>query len=130
MGAKLRAVAGHPVARRLSADLPRRRLLFARHAAGGMAHGDAVQSRRLSDQRVPLDLLRQGRCRDRGQYGRGRLLPGAVPDRKSVVSGKSVSVRVDLGGRRIIKKKRSYKDTNYYTSTTIQEIASPQHTQT
>src|SRR3546814_7681312 len=27
------------------------------------------------------------------------------PDRKSVVSGKSVSVRVDLGGRRIIKKK-------------------------
>src|SRR3546814_16674607 len=27
------------------------------------------------------------------------------PDRKSVVSGKSVSVRVDLGGRSIIKKK-------------------------
>src|SRR3546814_18569809 len=32
-------------------------------------------------------------------------------DRKSVVKGKSVSVRVDLGGRRIIKKKtrRSHK---------------------
>src|SRR3546814_20458359 len=28
-------------------------------------------------------------------------------DRKSVVSGKSVSVRVDLGGRRLIKKKIS-----------------------
>src|SRR3546814_20420665 len=28
-----------------------------------------------------------------------------VPDRKSVVEGKSVSVRVDLGGRRLIKKK-------------------------
>src|SRR3546814_21096917 len=28
----------------------------------------------------------------------------AQPDRKSVGSGKSVSVRVDLGGRRIIKK--------------------------
>src|SRR3546814_19300153 len=27
-------------------------------------------------------------------------------DRKRVVSGKSVSVRVDLGGRRIIKKKK------------------------
>src|SRR3546814_15913673 len=27
-------------------------------------------------------------------------------DRKSVVSGKSVSVRVDLGGRRIITKKK------------------------
>src|SRR3546814_20729861 len=35
------------------------------------------------------------------------------PDRKSVVSGKSVSVRVDLGGRRIIKKKHSkYTDNN------------------
>src|SRR3546814_19418740 len=30
-------------------------------------------------------------------------------DRKSVVSGKSVSVRVDLGGRRIIKQKNTYK---------------------
>src|SRR3546814_16237776 len=29
----------------------------------------------------------------------------ATGDRKSVVSGKSVSVRVDLGGSRIIKKK-------------------------
>src|SRR3546814_13442445 len=43
----------------------------------------------------------------------GRVLPRPVVhhqiarnvDRKSVVSGKSVSVRVDLGGRRIIKKK-------------------------
>src|SRR3546814_12903172 len=31
----------------------------------------------------------------------------AVTDRKSVVSGKSVSVRVDLGGRVIIKKKET-----------------------
>src|SRR3546814_15023875 len=31
-------------------------------------------------------------------------------DRKSVVSGKSGSVRVDLGGRRIIKKKKQQKD--------------------
>src|SRR3546814_8059947 len=30
-----------------------------------------------------------------------------VADRKSVVTGKSVSVRVDLGGRRIIKKKKN-----------------------
>src|SRR3546814_12577188 len=34
----------------------------------------------------------------------GRPAPRA---RKSVVSGKSVSVRVDLGGRRIIKKQTS-----------------------
>src|SRR3546814_12293438 len=31
------------------------------------------------------------------------------PDRKSVVSGKSVSVRVDLGGRRSIQKKKIKK---------------------
>src|SRR3546814_15419897 len=31
-------------------------------------------------------------------------------DRKSVVKGKSVSVRVDLGGRRIIKKKKKTKE--------------------
>src|SRR3546814_18388380 len=30
-------------------------------------------------------------------------------DRKSVVSGKSVSVSVDLGGRRLIKKKKQQK---------------------
>src|SRR3546814_5461413 len=37
------------------------------------------------------------------------------PDRKSVVSGKSVSVRVDLGGRRIIKNKTTKQTppTNY-----------------
>src|SRR3546814_16738542 len=32
-------------------------------------------------------------------------------DRKSVVEGKSVSVRVDLGGRRIIKKKKNKANT-------------------
>src|SRR3546814_18055948 len=36
------------------------------------------------------------------------LMGAGISDRKSVVSGKSVSVRVDLGGRRIIKKK-NYK---------------------
>src|SRR3546814_20310472 len=34
-------------------------------------------------------------------------------DRKSVVEGKSVSVRVDLGGRRIIKKKNETKHKNH-----------------
>src|SRR3546814_14278306 len=47
------------------------------------------------------------------------LLPGAGfrdLDRKSVVKGKSVSVRVDLGGRRIIKKKKqnAQKKTHNY----------------
>src|SRR3546814_12443002 len=48
------------------------------------------------------------------------MMPGSVHsigiplsssgDRKSVVSGKSVSVRVDLGGRRIIQKKYISQD--------------------
>src|SRR3546814_11558141 len=39
-------------------------------------------------------------------------------DRKSVVSGKSVSVRVDLGGRRIIqKKKKSHHNRQNLTNT-------------
>src|SRR3546814_15897705 len=40
-------------------------------------------------------------------FNTGTLASGK--DRKSVVSGKSVSGRVDLGGRRIIKKKKSKK---------------------
>src|SRR3546814_20705823 len=54
-----------------------------------------------------------GRPRHRA---RRRLHQGR--DRKSVVSGKSVSVRVALGGRRIIKKK---KDHSIKTSTNILE---------
>src|SRR3546814_17932064 len=41
----------------------------------------------------------------------GCLVQGTLADRKSVVSGKSVSVRVDIGGRRIIKKKKKTIDT-------------------
>src|SRR3546814_16051752 len=36
--------------------------------------------------------------------------PGYIGDRKSVVSGKSVSVRVDLGGRRTIKNKANQEN--------------------
>src|SRR3546814_16092098 len=43
-----------------------------------------------------------------GHRGEGTRVRGQR-DRKSVVSGKSVSVRVDLGGRRIIKKKKKRK---------------------
>src|SRR3546814_17757447 len=41
--------------------------------------------------------------------GAAVLVQSGSRDRKSVVSGKSVSVRVDLGGRRISKKKNKYK---------------------
>src|SRR3546814_19728080 len=55
------------------------------------------------------------------QVGRGRMADGdeaaldiEAGDRKSVVEGKSVSVRVDLGGRRIIKTKK--KTTSHQTN--------------
>src|SRR3546814_12971816 len=49
-----------------------------------------------------------------GGRGRWRGVRHRHPDRKSVVEGKSGSVRVDLGGRRSIKKKKrgdNYKKT-------------------
>src|SRR3546814_13468781 len=54
-----------------------------------------------------------------GELGLRRLRPiqARPPDRKRVVSGKSVSVRVDLGGRRIIKKKKT--EHRYKYSATI-----------
>src|SRR3546814_15886964 len=65
----------------------------ARRLAGHHAPALLVRAAR------PLADLRRG---DRGGLGEGA--PRRREDRKSVVSGKSVSVRVDLGGRRIIKK--------------------------
>src|SRR3546814_18525774 len=63
-------------------------------AAGGAAAGAADQFRPGDDRG---DRLLRG---DRKLFA----LPERPPDRKSVVWGKSVYVRVDLGGRRIIKK--------------------------
>src|SRR3546814_14869921 len=77
----------------------------AAHALGPDRHGPAAGARRVGT--------------GKAQAAAFRLLP-AVPlaadaarhagaDRKSVVSGKSVSVRVDLGGRRVIKKNKHIK---------------------
>src|SRR3546814_13238277 len=62
---------------------------------------------------APAHARRDGRPAPAARPGQraaalGRIRPrafdGAVGDRKSVVLGKSESVRVNLGGRRIIKK--------------------------
>src|SRR3546814_19074053 len=55
----------------------------------------------------PSSLSRESACGWTSPLGKLPALKARKrpsPDRKSVVSGKSVSVRVDLGGRRIIKK--------------------------
>src|SRR3546814_17238434 len=56
--------------------------------------------------RVQKGIGERGRVEDILHIGLDCQIIGTVKDRKSVVSGTSVSVRVDLGGRRIIKKKK------------------------
>src|SRR3546814_14569780 len=57
--------------------------------------------------------------------GAAHRCPGALaPDRKSVVQGKSVSVRVDLGGRRTNKKQKE----NYSVRHIFQKITTKQIT--
>src|SRR3546814_16847451 len=52
-------------------------------------------------------MLRIGAAENRDLDARaGNFGDGDIADRKSVGSGKSGSVRVDLGGRRIITKKK------------------------
>src|SRR3546814_17919705 len=66
----------------------------------------------LVDVRVVHSVMRQCHRNAETDRQRMKIVRKAVQshrtaDRKSVVSGKSVSVRVDLGGRSIIKKKKS-----------------------
>src|SRR3546814_11966849 len=86
IGQQALAVEGHLVRRPQEAQLLR---LEGRLRHLGQA--DGLEGRRHRWHR-PLGTARIARI-------------AAQQDRKSVVSGKSVSVRVDLGGRRIIKKK-------------------------
>src|SRR3546814_19851619 len=48
-------------------------------------------------------------CRKSSEIQSARELKVRCEDRKSVVSGKSVAVRGDVGGRRILKKKKDDK---------------------
>src|SRR3546814_17064472 len=58
------------------------------------------------DRRRALSPLCRARTRQRYRASARRAAGGGIGDRKSVVSGKSVSVRVDTGGRRICTKKQ------------------------
>src|SRR3546814_18185875 len=61
-----------------------------------LAHGDLQ----------PLAVPRQHHHAMLARKGIGDISRAESEDRKSVVEGKSVAVRVNLGGRRIIKKKK------------------------
>src|SRR3546814_15210663 len=68
-----------------------------------------VVVRKIIDASPFRAISRPRRALEHGRTG-GPISPASAvrgrKDRKSVVSGKSVSVRVDLGGRRILKKKK------------------------
>src|SRR3546814_11329733 len=98
-----------PTAKRAAVDLPETRV---------PAANAQVSRRRLLDQLSAAPRARLIVVQGPAGYGKTVLLRqyceqraaagdkvAWVRDRKSVVEGKSVSVRVDLGGRRIIKKK-------------------------
>src|SRR3546814_11153666 len=101
---------GYPVAPRRDRSRPSRRDEPAGHLRRWRLHDRALQADRDRDGRrveggavgVRLYDPPPGRTGGRGGVTRRSL---RRVDRKSVVKGKSVSVRVDLGGRWIIKKK-------------------------
>src|SRR3546814_20977813 len=93
-----------------------------RRASGGMVAGDVRRGRSAGKTAAANGFARLRDRHPRSKSGsslgagfRARRVAvadrGAL-DRKSVVEGKSVSGRVDLGGRRIIKKKNKIKTKN------------------
>src|SRR3546814_17728139 len=84
---------------------------------GSVAH--LVKNPVAQDTRVVYHRIEMAKMPDRVLYDRGcadrvgniraidhRRTAASLEDRKSVVKGKSVSVRVALGGRRTLKKKK------------------------
>src|SRR3546814_17542910 len=63
-------------------------------------------ARAAADGLVDAPHERPVRVHDEDELGDERRIP-APEDRKSVGEGKSVSVRFELGGRRVIKKKKT-----------------------
>src|SRR3546814_19477198 len=77
--------------------------------AGDRAVSSAVANRTATDSRPRSSPERRGAIANPFAAVRRRACSQSLverPDRKSVVKGKSGSVRVDLGGRRNIKKKK------------------------
>src|SRR3546814_13221918 len=69
--------------------------------SGGRQHDVAIQA---SGAHAEVEHSQQVELAFGGLFA----IPHLRRDRKSVVYGKSVSVRVDLGGRRIIKQKKHF----------------------
>src|SRR3546814_13821129 len=73
----------------------------------GLEHGHAFAGRQIApDEESELAAVVGGVVELRPFVGKGLRLAGDGLDRKSGVEGKSVSVRLDRGGRRSSKKKK------------------------
>src|SRR3546814_11636543 len=97
-------IAGKGIANPLEMVLTTAMLL--RHSCGLEEEAQAVE-------RAVMDVIDAG-LRTADIAAPGEATKGTREDRKSVVEGKGVSVRVDLGGRRSINKKRE-KNKQYRT---------------
>ena len=69
-----------PADGRHAADLPRRRVLLDQHAAAVLAEGDAVQSGRLPDLRLPLGFYGISDVNVTISLAMTARLPAGVPD--------------------------------------------------
>src|SRR3546814_19742794 len=85
-----------------------------RQSAARRRHGHGARDRR----RLPGRLRLQPRIRARVPQGADGAGGRGAEVRKSVVEGKSVSVSVDLGCRRIIKKKKKNSIAQYNNNKT------------
>src|SRR3546814_18932609 len=79
-------------------------IFFALGTIDGLAARARVLDDALEPARIAIEIGGEGAAAEAFLFGMAEN--AGILDRKSVVSGKSVSVRVDIGGRRIIQKKR------------------------
>src|SRR3546814_17077418 len=82
-----------------------------RHCAGDLSPDAGVRLHNQSGRRcrLPRSDRPAGAGRAAGADRRGGEISALDPARTSVVEGKSVSVRVDLGGRRLLKTQKYTK---------------------
>src|SRR3546814_14744365 len=94
-------------------------------AASARCLGLGIEFHRARGRRIRAQFHDRPERLRRAAHARLSAPPG---DRKSVVLGKSVSVRLDLGGRRIIKKKKQQEYLVYITDWHKNEISSTKET--
>src|SRR5690606_39938338 len=84
MGGRLRRTPDRAAADPDAADVPRRHVLLDQYAAAVLAEGDALQSRRLPGQRLPVELLRNIRRQRRVESADDARVSDRLPCRRMV----------------------------------------------